>query len=233
MNLTEPQAGSDVGALKTRAVRSANGDHYLITGQKIYITWGEHDCADNIVHMVLARTPDAPAGTKGISLFLVPKFLRQRGRQPRAERNDLRCVSIEHKLGIHASPTAVMAYGDDGGAVGYLVGEENQGMACMFTMMNNARLAVGLQGVAIAERAYQQALAYARERKQAARLGRRTGTVRRAIIRHHGRAPHAHDHEAPRPRRPCALGLLVNAGALDRAKREPGTPEGERRPGAA
>ncbi|MGF1591916.1 MAG: acyl-CoA dehydrogenase [Kiloniellaceae bacterium] len=163
MNLTEPQAGSDVGALKTRAER--NGDHYLITGQKIYITYGEHDLAHNIVHMVLARLPDAPAGTKGISLFLVPKHLVNEDGSP-GPRNDLRCVSLEHKLGIKASPTAVMSYGDSGGAVGYLVGAENRGMACMFTMMNNARLAVGVQGVALAERAYQQARAFAFERVQ-------------------------------------------------------------------
>ena len=163
MNLTEPQAGSDVGALKTRAEPA--GDHYLITGQKIYITWGEHDCAENILHMVLARLPDAPSGTRGISLFLVPKFLVKPDGSL-GERNDLRCVSLEHKLGIHASPTAVMAYGDSEGAVGYLVGPENQGMECMFTMMNNARLSVGVQGLAIGERAYQQARAFAQERIQ-------------------------------------------------------------------
>jgi len=168
MNLTEPQAGSDVGALKTRAV--PNGDHYLITGQKIFITWGEHDCADNIIHMVLARTPDAPDGTRGISLFLVPKYLVRKDGSL-GPRNDLRCASLEHKLGIMASPTAVMAYGDSGGAVGYLVGEESRGMQCMFTMMNNARLAVGLQGVAIAERAYQQARDFSRERVQSRAVG--------------------------------------------------------------
>jgi alkylation response protein AidB-like acyl-CoA dehydrogenase len=172
MNLTEPQAGSDVGALKTRAV--PEGEHYLITGQKSFITFGEHDLADNIVHMVLARTPDAPAGTKGISLFIVPKFLVKEDGTP-GPRNDLRCLSIEHKLGIKASPTAVMAFGDDGGATGYLVGEENRGMAYMFTMMNNARLAVGVEGLGIAERAYQQALAYARERVQGRSLGARHG----------------------------------------------------------
>ncbi len=165
MNLTEPQAGSDVGALKTRAV-PADAGTYRITGQKIFITYGEHDLADNIVHLVLARLPDAPRGTRGISLFLVPKIL------PDGTRNDLRCVSIEHKLGIHASPTCVMAYGDEGGAVGWLIGEENKGMAAMFTMMNNARLNVGLQGVSIAERAMQQAVQYARERVQGSREGR-------------------------------------------------------------
>jgi butyryl-CoA dehydrogenase len=159
MNLTEPQAGSDLGALRTRAEREANGT-YRIAGQKIFITYGEHDLTDNIVHLVLARLPDAPAGTRGISLFLVPKVL------PDGTRNDVRCASIEHKLGIHASPTCTMIYGDRGGAIGWLVGEENRGLACMFTMMNNARLAVGIQGVAIAERAYQQALGYANERRQ-------------------------------------------------------------------
>jgi alkylation response protein AidB-like acyl-CoA dehydrogenase len=165
MNLTESQAGSDVGALKTRAEPAADGS-YKITGQKIFITYGEHDLADNIVHLVLARLPDAPGGTRGISLFLVPKIL------PDGTKNDVRCVSIEHKLGIHASPTCVMAYGDEGGATGWLLGEENKGMAAMFTMMNNARLNVGLQGVSIAERAMQQAVAYARERVQGSREGK-------------------------------------------------------------
>jgi alkylation response protein AidB-like acyl-CoA dehydrogenase len=159
MQLTEPNAGSDVGALRTRAVRADDGT-YRLTGSKIFITYGEHDLTDNIIHFVLARLPDAPSGTKGISLFLVPKFL------PDGTRNDVRAHSVEHKLGIHASPTCTMVYGDKGGAVGYLIGEENKGMAAMFTMMNRARLAVGLQGVAIAERATQQAAAYARERKQ-------------------------------------------------------------------
>ncbi len=165
MNLTESQAGSDVGALKTRAVPAQDGS-YRITGQKIFITFGEHDLADNIVHLVLARLPDAPQGTRGISLFLVPKILAD------GTRNDVRCVSIEHKLGIHASPTCVMAYGDEGGATGWLIGEENRGMAAMFTMMNNARLNVGLQGVSIAERATQQAVAYALDRVQGSREGR-------------------------------------------------------------
>ncbi len=163
MNLTEPQAGSDLGRLRTRAV--PEGDHYRITGQKIFITFGEHDLTDNIIHLVLARTPDAPPGSKGISLFIVPKFLvREDGGLD--GRNDLRCVSLEHKLGINASPTAVMAYGDNEGAVGYLVGEENHGLAYMFTMMNNARLGVGVQGLALSERAYQQARSYAAERIQ-------------------------------------------------------------------
>jgi 3-(methylthio)propanoyl-CoA dehydrogenase len=165
MNLTESQAGSDVGALKTRAEPKGDGT-YSIIGQKIFITFGEHDLADNIVHLVLARLTGAPQGTRGISLFLVPKIL------PDGTRNDLRCVSIEHKLGIHASPTCVMAYGDEGGATGWLIGEENKGMAAMFTMMNNARLNVGLQGVSIAERATQQAVGFARERIQGSREGR-------------------------------------------------------------
>src|SRR6266576_1245255 len=174
MQLTEPQAGSDVGALRTRAERAPDGS-YRISGQKIFITYGEHDLTDNIVHLVLARLSDAPAGTKGVSLFLVPKFL------PNADgslgrRNDVRAHSIEHKLGIHASPTCTMVYGDHGGATGFLVGEENRGMACMFTMMNQARLSVALQGVAIAERATQQALAYTRERKQGRATGVESGT---------------------------------------------------------
>ncbi|MCZ6607728.1 MAG: acyl-CoA dehydrogenase [Alphaproteobacteria bacterium] len=168
MALTEPQAGSDLAQVRTKAV--PDGDHYRVSGQKIFITYGEHDLARNIIHMVLARIEGAPAGIKGISLFIIPKFL------PNADgtlgaRNDMRCVSIEHKLGIHASPTAVMSYGDGGGAVGYLVGEENRGIECMFTMMNAARLGVGLEGVAIAERAYQQARAFALERIQGRALG--------------------------------------------------------------
>ena len=162
MNLTEPQAGSDVGALKTRAEPASDGS-WKIKGTKIFITYGEHDLSDQIIHMVLARTPGAPEGTRGISLFLVPKIL------PDGTANDLRCVSIEHKLGIHASPTCVMSYGDTSGAIGWLVGPENGGMAAMFTMMNNARLNVGLQGVGIAERATQRAVAYALERKQGQR----------------------------------------------------------------
>jgi alkylation response protein AidB-like acyl-CoA dehydrogenase len=164
MNLTEPQAGSDVGALKSKAVPVGDGT-YRISGSKIFITYGEHDMADNIIHLVLARLPDAPAGTKGISLFIVPKVLVNKDGSL-GKRNDLRVVSLEHKLGIHASPTCVMSYGDNGECVGYLLGAENQGMRCMFTMMNNARLSVGCQGLAIAERAYQQALDYAEQRKQ-------------------------------------------------------------------
>jgi alkylation response protein AidB-like acyl-CoA dehydrogenase len=169
MQLTEPQAGSDLGALRTRAERAPDGT-YRISGQKIFITYGEHDFSDNIVHLVLARLSDAPAGTRGISLFLVPKILVNADGSM-GVRNDVRAHSIEHKLGIHGSPTCTMVLGDHGGAIGYLVGEENRGMACMFTMMNQARLAVGLQGVGIAERATQQAMAYARERKQGRALG--------------------------------------------------------------
>jgi 3-(methylthio)propanoyl-CoA dehydrogenase len=180
MNLTEPQAGSDLGALRTRAVRE--GDHYRIIGQKIFITWGEHDMAGNIVHLVLARLPDAPAGSKGISLFLVPKMLVNDDGSLGA-RNDLRCVSLEHKLGIHASPTCVISYGDDGGAIGTLVGEENRGLEAMFIMMNAARVHVGLQGVAIGERAYQQARTYARERIQGKPIGAKDG-ARLPIVHH-------------------------------------------------
>ncbi|MBX2824613.1 MAG: acyl-CoA dehydrogenase, partial [Gammaproteobacteria bacterium] len=163
MNLTEPQAGTDLAAIRTRAEPS--GDHYLISGQKIYITYGEHDLTENIVHLVLARLPDAPPGVKGISLFIVPKFMVNDDGSV-GERNDVRCISIEHKLGIHASPTCVMSYGDNGGAVGYLVGKEHHGLAYMFTMMNQARHAVGVEGYSIAEGAYQQARGYALERKQ-------------------------------------------------------------------
>jgi acyl-CoA dehydrogenase len=173
MQLTEPQAGSDVGALRTKAERAGDGS-YRITGQKIFITYGEHDLTDNIVHLVLARLPDAPAGTRGVSLFLVPKFAVNPDGSLGA-RNDVRAHSVEHKLGIHGSPTCTMVYGDQGGATGFLIGEENRGMACMFTMMNQARLAVGLQGVAIAERATQQALAYARERRQGRAAPARSG----------------------------------------------------------
>ena len=178
MNLTEPQAGSDLSAVKTKAV--FNGDHYLISGQKIYITWGDHRCADNIIHLVLARRPDAPEGNQGISLFLVPKFLVNADGSL-GERNDVKPVGVEHKLGIHSSPTCTLAFGDNGGAVGYLVGEENKGLQCMFTMMNNARLSVGHQGVSVSERAYQQAVGYAQDRVQ----GRATGVEGRAAIIHH------------------------------------------------
>jgi alkylation response protein AidB-like acyl-CoA dehydrogenase len=164
MNLTEPQAGSDLSTLRTRAEPQGDGT-YRLFGTKIFITYGDHDMAENIVHFVLARLPDAPAGTRGISLFLVPKRLVEADGSLGA-RNDVRCVALERKLGIHGSPTCTMAYGDQGGAFGLLVGEENKGLAAMFTMMNNARLNVGVQGVGIAERAYQQAQAYAHERRQ-------------------------------------------------------------------
>ncbi len=176
MNLTEPQAGSDLSLVRTRAERQAN--QYLISGQKIFITYGEHDLADNIVHLVLARTPEAPEGVKGISLFVVPKFIPDADGKP-GRRNSAKCASIEHKLGIHASPTAVMVYDQ---AVGYLVGEENRGLEYMFIMMNAARFAVGLEGVAIAERAFQRALAFSRERLQGRDLVAGGKTV--PIIRH-------------------------------------------------
>ena len=163
MNLTEPQAGSDLAAIRSRA--EPEGDHYRVSGQKIFITYGEHDMAENIVHLVLARLPEAPAGVKGISLFVVPKFLAGADGSLGA-RNDVRCVSIEHKLGIHASPTCTLSFGDNGGAIGYLVGEPHKGLQYMFAMMNSARLGVGLQGIGIAEHALQHAVAYAMERKQ-------------------------------------------------------------------
>jgi acyl-CoA dehydrogenase len=171
MQLTEPQAGSDVGALRTRADRAPDGS-YRIKGTKIFITYGDHDMTDNIVHFVLARLPDAPAGTKGISLFLIPKFMVNADGSLGA-RNDIYPSGVEHKLGMHASPTCTMTMGDHGGAVGYLIGEENKGMLCMFTMMNQARLGVGLEGVGIADRAYQQALAFAQERKQGRAVGKK------------------------------------------------------------
>jgi len=182
MNLTEPQAGSDVGALTTRAVKQDDGT-YRITGTKIFISFGEHDMAQNIIHLVLARTPDAPPGTKGISCFIVPKYLVDEDGSL-GERNDVTCVSIEHKMGIKASPTCVLAYGDKGdGAIGYLIGEENAGMRYMFKMMNNARLSVGLQGLSLAERAYQMALTYAKERLQGRAPGAPAG-VQSPIIEH-------------------------------------------------
>ncbi|MGP1397929.1 MAG: acyl-CoA dehydrogenase [Inquilinaceae bacterium] len=218
MNLTEPQAGSDLGAIRTRAVPDGNGSgDYRIIGQKIYITFGEHDLAENIVHMVLARLPDAPAGVKGISLFLVPKYTVDADGAP-GGLNDLRCVSLEHKLGIHASPTCVMAYGDNGGAVGHLIGEPHRGIEYMFTMMNNARLSVGLQGVAIAERAYQQADAYARARVQGRDVaGTADGPV--AIVQH----PDVRRMLlAMRARTEAARALTyAAAAALDVAKRHP------------
>lgn len=180
MNLTEPQAGSDLAAVRTRAEPQADGT-YKIFGTKIYITYGEHDMADNIVHLVLARTPNAPEGVKGISLFVVPKFMVNADGSLGA-RNDVHCVSIEHKLGIKASPTAVLQFGDHGGGIGYLVGEENRGLEYMFVMMNAARFAVGMQGVAVAERAYQKAVAYAKDRTQSKDLAGSAAPV--AIINH-------------------------------------------------
>ncbi len=180
MNLTEPQAGSDLSTVRTRAV--PEGDHYRISGQKIFITWGDHDMAENVVHLVLARLPRAPDGTRGISLFLVPKFLVHPDGSL-AERNDVACASIEHKLGIHASPTCVMSFGEKEGAIGYLVGRENEGLPHMFTMMNEARQKVGLQGLGIAERAYQAARDYAKERVQGRPVGQRRGD--RVTIIHH------------------------------------------------
>jgi 3-(methylsulfanyl)propanoyl-CoA dehydrogenase len=181
MNLTEPQAGSDLAAVRTRAEPQGDGS-YKLFGQKIFITYGEHDLTDNIIHLVLARLPDAPEGVKGISLFVVPKFLVGVDGSL-GERNDVHCVSIEHKLGIHASPTAVLAFGDHGGAVGYLVGEANRGLEYMFIMMNQARFAVGMEGLALSERAYQQALAYAKDRVQGTEPGVRGGS--RVTIIHH------------------------------------------------
>jgi acyl-CoA dehydrogenase len=180
MNLTEPQAGSDLAAVRTKAV--PQGDHYRLHGQKIFITWGDHDMTDNVIHLVLARTPDAPEGVRGISLFLVPKFLLNADGSL-GQRNDVHCVSLEHKLGIHASPTCVMSFGDKDGAIGYLVGQENKGLAHMFTMMNEARQKVGIQGLAMAERAYQQAREYAKERVQGRLAGSRSAAVV-AIIEH-------------------------------------------------
>ena len=180
MNLTEPQAGSDLSAVRTKAV--PEGEHYRISGQKIFITWGDHDMAENVVHLVLARLPDAPEGTRGISLFLVPKFLVGTDGSL-TERNDVACASIEHKLGIHASPTCVISFGEKEGAIGYLVGRENEGLAHMFTMMNEARQKVGLQGLGIAERAYQAARDYAKERVQGRPVGQRSGD--RVTIIHH------------------------------------------------
>ncbi|SOC24210.1 acyl-CoA dehydrogenase [Thalassospira xiamenensis] len=180
MNLTEPQAGSDLSKVRSLAIPADDGS-YRLTGQKIFITYGDHEMTDNIVHLVLARTPNAPEGVKGISLFIVPKFLVNADGTT-GERNDVKCVSLEHKLGIHGSPTAVLSFGDQGGATGYLVGAEGQGLACMFTMMNNARLSVGQQGVAISERAYQQAVSYARDRKQ----GKSATTGQDDTIIHHG-----------------------------------------------
>jgi alkylation response protein AidB-like acyl-CoA dehydrogenase len=212
MNLTEPQAGSDLGAIRTTATPAGDGT-YRVKGQKIFITYGEHDFTENIVHFVLARLPDAPAGSKGISLFIVPKFLPKPDGTP-GMRNDLRCVSLEHKLGIHASPTCVMAYGDNEGATGFIVGEPHRGLEYMFTMMNNARLAVGIQGLSIAERAYQHAVAYARERVQGGK---------NAIIVHPDVRRMLLTMRALTQGMRCLV--LYCAGALDRAKRHPDAAE--------
>jgi alkylation response protein AidB-like acyl-CoA dehydrogenase len=216
MNLTEPQAGSDLSLVRTRAEPASDGT-YRIFGTKIFITYGDHDLTENIVHLVLARTPGAPEGVKGISLFVVPKFLTQADGTLGA-RNDVYCASIEHKLGIHASPTAVLQYGNDGGAIGYLVGEENRGLEYMFVMMNAARFSVGMQGVAVAERAYQKAVAYARERVQSRPVD--GSTPHSVTIIHHPdvrrmlMTMRAHT-EAAR-----ALGYLV-AGSNERARTDP------------
>jgi alkylation response protein AidB-like acyl-CoA dehydrogenase len=222
MNLTEPQAGSDLSAVRTQAVRE--GEHYRIRGTKIFITWGEHEMAENVVHLVLARTPGAPEGVKGISLFIVPKYLPGPDGAP-GERNDIRCVSIEKKLGIHASPTCVLAYGEERGAIGYLVGEENRGLEYMFTMMNHARLGVGLEGVALAERAYQHALEYARARVQGRLPGRKGGE--RVTIVHHPDVRRMLMAMRARTEAMRALAYFA-AAALDRAKRHPDEEERRR-----
>ncbi|HSM45170.1 MAG TPA: acyl-CoA dehydrogenase family protein, partial [Acidimicrobiia bacterium] len=182
MNLTEPEAGSDVGALRTKAVRQDDGT-YRLFGTKIFITWGDQDLTDNVIHLVLARSEDAPPGTRGISMFLVPKFILDDSGDP-GERNDYRIVSLEHKLGIHASPTCVISFGDAGdGALGYLIGDEMEGMRNMFTMMNAARVGVGMEGLALSERSYQHALAYARDRLQGRPIGA-PATESVAIVEH-------------------------------------------------
>jgi acyl-CoA dehydrogenase len=210
MNLTEPQAGSDLSALRCKATPVGDGT-YKIEGQKIYITYGDHDLTDNIIHLVLARLPDAPAGTRGISLFLVPKVL------PDGTKNDLRCSGLEHKLGIHASPTCSMSFGDQGGAIGWLIGEENKGLACMFTMMNAARLGVGIQGVAIADRAYQQAHYFAKERRQGKAAGS-TASGMSPIIEHPDVKRMLLDMQT---KTTAARAICyVTAAALDRAHRE-------------
>ncbi len=213
MNLTEPQAGSDLAAVRTKAEPRGDGS-YALSGTKIFITWGEHDMAENIVHLVLARLPDAPPGVKGISLFVAPKFLVNDDGSL-GERNDLECASIEHKMGIHASPTAVMVFGDKAGAIGYLVGEPNRGLEYMFTMMNHARLNVGLEGVAIAERAYQQALGYARERVQGRIVGDASGGKK--PILHHPDVRRMLMDMKSRTEATRAIAYYV-AGCMDRAK---------------
>ena len=223
MNLTEPDAGSDVGAVRTKAVRQSDGT-YLISGTKIYITFGQHDMADNIIHLVLARTPDAPAGTKGISCFIVPQRLLNADGSLGAA-NDVTCVSIEHKTGIKASPTCVLSYGDNGGAVGYLIGEENRGMTYMFTMMNQARIGVGLEGLALIERAYQQALEYSVQRRQGRAPGSQ-GSDSSSIIEH----PDVKRMLLTMKSTIEALRRLIywNAGCLDIAKYHPDADEREK-----
>jgi alkylation response protein AidB-like acyl-CoA dehydrogenase len=215
MNLTEPQAGSDLSAVRARAL--PEGDHYRIHGTKIFITWGEHDMTANIVHLVLARLPDAPEGVKGISLFVAPKFMVNADGSIGA-RNDIRCVSIEHKLGIHASPTCVLAYGDGPGAVGYLVGQPHRGLEYMFTMMNHARLGVGMEGIAISERAYQHALEYARTRVQGRAIGQRSGD--RVTIIHHPDVRRMLMTMKAQTEAMRALGYYA-AGELDRSRHHP------------
>jgi len=217
MNLTEPQAGSDLSVVRTRA--EADGDRYRLFGSKIFITWGEHDVAENIIHLVLARLPGAPEGTRGISLFVAPKFLVNPDGTLGA-RNDLICSSIEHKLGIHGSPTAIMSYGDKTGAIAYLVGEPNRGLEYMFTMMNHARLNVGLEGVAVSEAAYQKAAAYARDRVQGKPIG---GTERASIIHHPDVRRMLMDMRA----RTEAMRALAycTAASMDRAKHHPNAAE--------
>ena len=216
MNLTEPQAGSDLAAIRSKAEPRGDGS-YAITGTKIFITWGEHDMAENIIHLVLARLPDAPPGVKGISLFIAPKFLVNADGSL-GERNDLICASIEHKMGIHGSATAVMSFGDKGGAIGYLVGEPNRGLEYMFTMMNHARLNVGLEGVGVSERSYQHALAYARDRIQGRIVGDKSGEKK--PILHHPDVRRMLMDMKSRTEAGRAIAYYV-AGCMDRAKSHP------------
>ncbi|MDD3327951.1 MAG: acyl-CoA dehydrogenase C-terminal domain-containing protein [Zoogloea sp.] len=216
MNLTEPQAGSDLAAIRSKAEPRGDGS-YAISGTKIFITWGEHDMAENIIHLVLARLPDAPPGVKGISLFIAPKFLVNADGSL-GERNDLICASIEHKMGIHGSATAVMSFGDKGGAIGYLVGEPNRGLEYMFTMMNHARLNVGLEGVGVSERSYQHALAYARERIQGKIIGDKSGEKK--PILHHPDVRRMLMDMKSRTEAGRALAYYV-AGCMDRAHSHP------------
>ncbi|WP_398306617.1 acyl-CoA dehydrogenase [Zoogloea sp.] len=216
MNLTEPQAGSDLAAIRSKAEPRGDGS-YAITGTKIFITWGEHDMAENIIHLVLARLPDAPPGVKGISLFIAPKFLVNADGSL-GERNDLICASIEHKMGIHGSATAVMSFGDKGGAIGYLVGEANRGLEYMFTMMNHARLNVGLEGVGVSERSYQHALAYARDRIQGRIVGDKSGEKK--PILHHPDVRRMLMDMKTRTEAGRAIAYYV-AGCMDRAKSHP------------